>query len=107
MGHQECINSVNFDSGKSGNWKLGMDIECLVPHVNDMEAKVLNYYSIKVFFLDNFAYLGPILANQNTQLFSKNTVKLLCLEATTKFYRMFMKGKFNYQWLLRKTQFHN
>ena len=24
MGDQDCINSVNFDSGNSGYWKLGM-----------------------------------------------------------------------------------
>ena len=49
MGDQECINSVNFDSG---NWKLGMDFECTVPNVYDTEAKVFNYHSIKMFFLD-------------------------------------------------------
>ena len=41
MGHQECINSVELDTGNSGNWKLGMDIECMVPNINDIEAKVL------------------------------------------------------------------
>ena len=49
MGDQECINSVNFDSE---NWKLGMDFECTVPNVYDTEAKVFNYHSIKMFFLD-------------------------------------------------------
>ena len=57
MGQQECINSVNFDSGNSGNWKLGMDIECTVPHVNDMEAKVFNYFSIKMFLQVFLHYL--------------------------------------------------
>lgn len=44
MDDQECIKSVNFDSGNSGNWKLGMDIECTVPNVYDTEAKVFNHH---------------------------------------------------------------
>ena len=77
MGHQECINSVNSDSGNSGdsgNWKLGMDIECMVPNVNDKEAKVFNYHSINMFFLDYFAHLEPILPNQDTQFISKTYI---------------------------------
>ena len=52
IGEKECINSVNSDSGNSGNWKLGMNIECTIPNVYDTEAKVFNYHSIKMFFLD-------------------------------------------------------
>ena len=50
IGYQECITSVESDSGNSGNWKLGnkirnsMDIECMVPNGNDKEAKVSNYH---------------------------------------------------------------
>ena len=90
MGQEECINSVVFGPWNSGNWKLGMDIECTVPNVNDIEAKVFNYHLINMFFLDYFAHLEPILPNQDIQFISKTyckigSIKMSHLKVTNRF----------------------
>ena len=88
MGQEECMKLQSNGYGSTFHDSLenlfpSMDIECAVPNVNDIEAKVFYHHSINMFFLDYFAYLEPI--------FPKYFVKL---EATNRFYRLFMKEKF-------------